>query len=348
MQDEPNRLLKWIDQFLPFLAAAPDWLKYWIYLLIFINIITIAAVVIFYLKDRLSIDKEASLGRFSLDQPKDDEEIPLSKGQARILEGKFPKVPGPLKEGDGVAVEVRTLPEGRLVPQNDKASINTFDGRWSYEAITFDGEGDYAINVVATLSGRSRVQRIVVKCRNKSELYRELIEADRVRRNAPKLVVPPRDSVSLEEVYQKITEIQDRFIEKYLSNNQGEALEAIFKSFDVLDPALVLFPDDRTLQASRAFFMKNYAMIMRDRNQPDEFRRSLAEAEAIFKAIRDKDSNDANAWNGLGSVALLRNQPELALYYIDKSLEIYPENPHARKDREAAFKLLKDAERAAN
>jgi hypothetical protein len=340
MANESNRIISLLDQLLPFLGASPDWLKYWIYIVIFLNLITIAGVTIFYLISQQRIRVESSLERFSVDQPRDGEEIPLSEG--RIIEGKFPKVQGSPKEGDGVSVEVRKMPDRRSIYQDGKAMVNTFDGTWSYEVVKFDGYGDYSIVVTASLAGQSKVQRLVVQCRDKTEVFRRLIERDRKLRGAPELVVPPHERVSLDQEYQKLDKLQRQFIDKYLSGNLGEALEIVYRGLDdVLDQGLVLFPDDVTIQNFRAFFIKNYAMILRDRNDLPKFHTALDEAETLFKVIRDRVPNDTNAWNGLGSVALLRGEPEDALYYIDRALSIAPKNEFALHDRKLALDALR-------
>ena len=43
MAEDANRFIKLLDQVLPFLAASPTLLKYWIYILILLNAATIGA-----------------------------------------------------------------------------------------------------------------------------------------------------------------------------------------------------------------------------------------------------------------------------------------------------------------
>lgn len=86
--------------------------------------------------------------------------------------------------------------------------------------------------------------------------------------------------------------------------------------------------------------LKNNAMLMRNLNRPDEFDKSLSGSSEIFKAILDKDPEDAGAWNGLGSIYLLRGEPEKALLNTDKALEINPNYKAASHDRELAIKMI--------
>ena len=64
----------------------------------------------------------------------------------------------------------------------------------------------------------------------------------------------------------------------------------------------------------------------------------------MFEIIRQQQPEDPAAWNGLGSVALLRGEPDHALVYIDRALEIEPDYAAAKHDREIALQMLKRQE----
>jgi tetratricopeptide (TPR) repeat protein len=103
------------------------------------------------------------------------------------------------------------------------------------------------------------------------------------------------------------------------------------------------------LQNFRAYAYKNYAMIMHDLGRKEAFEGALNESEVMFEAIRQQHPADkverAGAWNGLGSIALLREDPRTALLYIEKALEILPDYPQAKEDRELALKMLEAHEK---
>ena len=79
---------------------------------------------------------------------------------------------------------------------------------------------------------------------------------------------------------------------------------------------------------------------MRNRGNVKEFQRALAEAEKMFEIIREQKPDDPGAWNGLGSVAILKGDPESAIMYIDRALELNPNYEAARHDREIAVRML--------
>jgi tetratricopeptide (TPR) repeat protein len=83
-------------------------------------------------------------------------------------------------------------------------------------------------------------------------------------------------------------------------------------------------------------------MVMRARGNDDQFKHALSEAEKMFETIRQQEPDDPSAWNGLGNVALLRNDPSSALNYIDRALEIRPDYEAARNDRTLALRMLQE------
>ena len=121
-----------------------------------------------------------------------------------------------------------------------------------------------------------------------------------------------------------------------------EALKIVFKTLDIVDPVLPIFPNDYDLQNFRAYSFNNYAMVSRDLGREDDFKNALSESERMFEAIRQQNPYDASAWNGLGTIALLRHDPRTALQYIDRALEIQPGYNEARQDRDLALRMLNE------
>ena len=81
---------------------------------------------------------------------------------------------------------------------------------------------------------------------------------------------------------------------------------------------------------------------MKRLNRHDESKRALDEAYRTFEAVRDQNPQDAGAWNGLGSIYLLRRNPEKALQYINIALQISPNYQDAKIDRNTALQLIND------
>jgi tetratricopeptide (TPR) repeat protein len=278
-----------------------------------------------------------SLEYFSIDRPENNEELPLDETQSWILEGSFSKE---LEQPPKISVEVfKLLPEKQPISQTGQLRISTVRGFWRFESAKFAGEGSYEVVVTASIDGTSDWHSIHVKCLQKAAAYRQAIDRDREYRGVSRLVLVTPEEVPLAQLKQELSQMQKRFFEVYPHDLDG-ALDNISKTLDVLDPVLPLFPNDFYLQNVRAYTFKNYAMVMRDLKQPEEFERALREAERMFEAIRQQNPEDAGAWNGLGSVAALRKDPHRALEYIEKALELKPDYPEAIQDWNTVTRML--------
>ena len=275
---------------------------------------------------------------FSVIHPENEETLPLDESQTAILEGVIPRELGQTAEID---VEVYKLPERCSIPQSGRLRLSTVRGVWSYMPVTFAGEGMYEIVVSIAVAGDQDFRSIKVACLEKAEVYRTAIEHDRQERGVASLVLATAEEVSLDQVKKDLYQLQKQFFDFYPQDLEG-AQAIIYQTLDILDPVLPLFPDDTYLQNVRAYTFKNYALVMRNSNNLEEFDRALEEAKNMFEALRQQNPKDAGAWNGLGSVALLRNNPDKALYYIDTALELEPNYPEAIRDRETVLKMLGD------
>src|SRR3712207_6830589 len=71
---------------------------------------------------------------------------------------------------------------------------------------------------------------------------------------------------------------------------------------------------------------------LRELRREGEVARALLEAETMFKAVLDQKQNDAGAWNGIGSVLVMRGQPKEALFYIRQALALAPNYKDATHD----------------
>lgn len=145
--------------------------------------------------------------------------------------------------------------------------------------------------------------------------------------------------LTLASVYQRLQNLQEAFFTKYPNDTYG-AQKIIKEAFDVLNSVEPQFPENLYIKNFRAYMLKNNAMLMKDLNHPVEFDKSLSDSFEIFKAILDKDPEDAGAWNGLGSIYVLRGEPEKALLNIDKALEINPGYKAAAQDRKTAIRMI--------
>ncbi len=281
------------------------------------------------------------LACFSVDSPVENEEIPLGENQGRILEGSFPILAStPFAETANVDIEVRTHPEGIPVEQIGKCKISHYQGKWYYESAKFAGEGVYDVTAKANIGDKEDFRRVRINCIQKDKYYQQAIDEDRNTRGVKRLPPKKAGEINLNERKQALYQLQLEFFRYYPRDLINAAL-AIDKTLEILDQILPLYPEDYWLQNARAYTFKNYAMVMRDSQHSEEFYRALSEAERMFKAVRDQDPSDAGAWNGLGSVAMLRGEYQKALVYIDMALEIEPNYEAALQDREMIMRLMK-------
>src|SRR5688572_24043141 len=241
-----------------------------------------------------------------------------------------------------IRVEVFKLPDRHAVPQNGTFRISTETGYWRYESLSFDGPGSYEVVASVVYDGRSDFKSVKVECLSKQEAYRQAIDADRQQRGRAEAPAANADREALSRVKARLYQLQNEFQDAYMSaNDLGKSLEILSRTLDLIDPVLPAFADDKDLQNYRAYAFKNYAMVMRDRGDSQEAERALNESERMFAAVRQQYPLDPSAWNGLGNVAVLRNDPAAGLYYIDRALELFPDYPEAKYDREIAAQMLK-------
>jgi tetratricopeptide (TPR) repeat protein len=103
------------------------------------------------------------------------------------------------------------------------------------------------------------------------------------------------------------------------------------------------YPHDQTLQLFRGFFLKNLAMAQRDAGDTAAFESSLESAAKCFEVVqREAELQLANAYTGSASVPALRGDGLKALDLINSALELAPDHPYAKHDREEirrAFKI---------
>jgi tetratricopeptide (TPR) repeat protein len=155
------------------------------------------------------------------------------------------------------------------------------------------------------------------------------------------MILPYDGNITLNSAQQEIYEMQEHYF--YLLNNKSaaDALEQAQKMQTYMDHFLPLFPQDPYLKVTRGYLFKNKAMaLLRLFNRDKEADVALIHAESIFHTMLDENSNDAGAWNGLGSVEAVRGNFEASHKYIDKALKLIPDYPEAIFDHREVLKRL--------
>lgn len=345
MGDALGKLLKVLDQMLPFLDSAPPWLRTWIYLLIFLNFVTIAGASVSYLISRQQRSESESFKHFSIDTPVPNELIPLSDSGRWMIAGNFPIIPAGTDVKHDVQVEVLRYPDRDKVPQDGSARIATAGGAWRFEQAKFPGAGTYEIVATAVLGSETEFRTVRVSCTDKASAYRQSIITERQQRGAPPIAWPQAQNVASPLSIDQLATLQNDFYQHYfVENDLTASLETVNVALNAVEPLLPLFPDNYDLQNFRAYMLKNYAMIMRDTGHGVESKQALDEAAKMFAAVRQQKPEDPGAWNGLGSVAALQGNLQLALQYIDQALFLQPGYAEAQYDRQNVVNALKAQE----
>jgi len=74
-------------------------------------------------------------------------------------------------------------------------------------------------------------------------------------------------------------------------------------------------------------------MACRDLHDLAGFEQSLGRAEAVFRAMRaETEAHTAAAYNGLGSVDMLRGRMRPSKRWITRALRLWPDYPEALQD----------------
>ncbi len=280
---------------------------------------------------------------FSIENPVDQQEIPLGENKTWTLEGAIQLADW--QHMPAIDVEVnRLLPERLPIPQHGKVRISTERGLWRFESAQFTGDGSYELLATITVNGRSDWRSVVVNCIPKGVAFQRAVAKDRKIRGVSAVDTLQLKTTQLSTLKSNLMKLHQEFFQLF-PDNLNEAEANVTRTLDLLDPVLPNYPNDWQMQNLRAYTFKNYAMVMRNQGRPEEFKRALREAEITFEIIREQKPDDPGAWNGLGSVALLRREPERALGYIDRALEIRPDYAAAQHDRELALRMLKQKEK---
>lgn len=152
-------------------------------------------------------------------------------------------------------------------------------------------------------------------------------------------LVPQPANNTLERIHDAMQRDQDRYFE-LLDSSPQRALSVALATLRKLNQVCPAYPQDTDLQLIRGYTHKNVAMAQQRLERAAEAQQALAEAWRTFSTTAQERPNDAGAWNGMGSVALLRGQPKPALRYIDKALSLVPRYPAALHDRELVLAAL--------
>jgi hypothetical protein len=168
------------------------------------------------------------------------------------------------------------------------------------------------------------------------------------------LILPSAPNLPLERAQRELHDLQLACFDE-LDRNPARALDLARDAQAYLDRALPLYPQDPTLKVTRGYLGKNEAMALTRLGRDEEAMAALDAAERSFRTMAAEDRRDEAAWNGLGSVALVRadlrrragrvadakRDARAGLGFIAKALALRPDYPEARGDLAQAEAFLR-------
>ena len=140
-----------------------------------------------------------------------------------------------------------------------------------------------------------------------------------------------RKSEPLKRLYEKLGQFQSDYFS--VLAKPAQALDVARQTLELLDDQSPHYPHEPILQIVRGYTYKNEAMACRDLHDLAGFEQSLGRAEAVFRAMRaETEAHTAAAYNGLGSVDMLRGRMRPSKRWITRALRLWPDYPEALQD----------------
>jgi len=154
-----------------------------------------------------------------------------------------------------------------------------------------------------------------------------------------RIVGNKRHGEPLKRLYEKLGQFQGDYFS--VLARPAQALDVARQTLELLDDQTPHYPHEPILQIVRGYTYKNEAMALRDLNDQAGFEQSLARAEAVFRAMRSEtEVQTAAAYNGLGSVEMLRGRMRPGKAWINRALKLWPDYPEAIQDLRTAESYL--------
>lgn len=143
--------------------------------------------------------------------------------------------------------------------------------------------------------------------------------------------VPTVRANSLENLKDTINALQIRGINELQARELDKAFGTFQEAQKYLDQADTLAPQDINLLEMRGYMLKDWALVCQDLSKTEEADEHLKTAEAAFQAVLKRQPS-ANAYNGLGSVYILRGDLDRAEQEIRRALQLKPGYEAAKHD----------------
>ena len=154
-----------------------------------------------------------------------------------------------------------------------------------------------------------------------------------------RIVGSRRHGEPLKRLYEKLGQFQGDYFT--VLAKPAQALDVAHQTLKLLDDQTPHYPHEPILQIVRGYTYKNEAMALRDLGDQDGFEQSLGRAEAVFRAMRaETEGHTAAAYNGLGSVEVLRGRMRPGKVWIKRALKLWPDYPEALQDLQTVDSYL--------
>jgi len=144
-----------------------------------------------------------------------------------------------------------------------------------------------------------------------------------------------------EPIIVEVAKQQSKFMEALNSQDQATAEVALDRSEKELNRALAAMPNDLMVLNLKGYHHKNVAISYRQADLAEKVDGEIAKAEKTFLQVMQLEPKDASALNGLGSVAIMRNQLDRAEGFIRQALEVEPDYPAAQYDLKLIDRIRK-------
>ncbi len=165
----------------------------------------------------------------------------------------------------------------------------------------------------------------------KSSSTAPLEQTGEARLEAPSGGVPNVRANSLEHLKGTINALQIRGFNELQAGELDTAFRTFQEAQQYLDQADTRAPEDITLLEMRGYMLKDWALVCQDLSKTDEADQHLKAAEAAFQAVLKRQPS-ASAYNGLGSVYILRGDLDRAEQEIRRALQLEPGYEAAKHD----------------
>lgn len=141
------------------------------------------------------------------------------------------------------------------------------------------------------------------------------------------------------QLHDHLYRLQEQF-RGLLGRDADAALRNARETLAVLDRAIPLHPEDGYLVLTLGFTRKNEGLALNALGRPDDGKQALERADRIFLEVIESRPRDVDAWVGRASVSYARSDYEKALELIDHALELDPDHPVAKGDRQIILDAL--------